>query len=88
MRIVSTVGLEVNADSEHHHSYLFSPNGTRAIRPVIESAPSKASVGGTLIATTDSPVTAWAMLRLGATTRKYTHTTDVTFHPYMDLFNT
>ena len=53
-------------------SYLFNPNGTRAIRPVIESAPSRVSVGGTLtaIATAKSPVTDWAMLRVGATTRK------------------
>lgn len=51
-------------------SYLFNANGTgRAIRPVIESAPDQVGVGGTLVATTDSPVTAWAMLRLGATTR-------------------
>lgn len=52
-------------------SYLFNPNGSRAIRPVIELAPPQVSVGGTLIATTESPVTAWAMLRLGATTRRF-----------------
>ena len=51
--------------------YLFNPDGTRAIRPVIESAPAQVSVGGTLTATTDSPVTAWALLRLGATTRGF-----------------
>lgn len=49
-------------------SYLFNANGSRAIRPVIETAPSQISVGGTLIATTNSLVTAWTMLRLGATT--------------------
>lgn len=49
-------------------AYLFSPNGSRALRPVIESAPEQVGVGGTLTATTDSPVTAWAMLRLGSTT--------------------
>lgn len=51
-------------------SYLFTPNGSRATRPVIESAPAQVSVGGTLTATTNAPVTAWAMLRLGATTRR------------------
>ena len=51
-------------------SYLFAPNGTRALRPVIASAPAHVRVGETLTATTTAPVTAWAMLRLGATTRR------------------
>ena len=51
-------------------SYLFNANGSRAVRPVIESvAPAQVSVGGVLTAVvTNSPVSAWAMLRLGATT--------------------
>ncbi|CAD6578199.1 MAG: hypothetical protein ASARMPREDX12_008672 [Alectoria sarmentosa] len=51
-------------------SYLFNANGSRAIRPVIETAPSQVSVGGTLIATTNSlvTVTSWAMVRISATT--------------------
>lgn len=51
--------------------YLFGTNGTRAVRPVIESATAQVSVGGVLTAVTDSPVNAWAMLRLGATTRRF-----------------
>ena len=73
-------------------SYLFNPNGSRAIRPVIESAPSQISVGGTLTATTDSPVTAWAMLRLGATTRRFLTNTDIlcmfNANPAADTVNT
>ena len=51
--------------------YLFDADGTRAIRPVIESAPAQVGVGESLSATTDSPVDSWALLRLGATTRMF-----------------
>ena len=51
--------------------YLFNADGTRATRPVIASADAQVAVGGTLTATTDVPVDAWAMLRLGATTRRF-----------------
>ncbi|KAK4696618.1 galactose oxidase, partial [Lecanoromycetidae sp. Uapishka_2] len=49
-------------------AYLFNADGSRATRPVITTAPDTASISGTLTATTDSPVTAWAMIRLGSTT--------------------
>ena len=50
-------------------AYLFDASGARAVRPVIESANTTVGVGGTLIATTDSAITSWALLRLDATTR-------------------
>ena len=51
-------------------AYLFTASGARAIRPVIESANATVGVGGTLVATTDSIITSWALLRLDATTRR------------------
>lgn len=51
--------------------YLFDEDGDRAVRPVIESADAVVAVGGNLTATTDSPVDAWALLRLGSTTRRF-----------------
>ena len=50
-------------------AYLFDATGARATRPVIVSANATVAVGGTLMATTDSAVTSWALLRLDATTR-------------------
>lgn len=49
-------------------SYLFNPDGSRATRPVITAAPAQAAISGTITASTNSPVTAWAMIRLGSTT--------------------
>lgn len=52
-------------------AYLFDATGTRAVRPIIESASAQVHVGGKLTAVTDSPVESFAMLRLGATTRRF-----------------
>ena len=52
-------------------AYLFNADGSRATRPVIINAPAQAAITtprSTLTATTDSPVTAWSMIRLGSTT--------------------
>ena len=52
-------------------AYLFDADGSRAVRPVIESASAEVAVGGTVTATTDVSISAWALLRLGATTRRF-----------------
>ena len=51
--------------------YLFNPDGSRAIRPVILNAPAQATISNpasTLVATTNVPVSAWSLIRLGSTT--------------------
>jgi galactose oxidase len=49
-------------------AYLFNTDGSRATRPVITNAPAQVAISGTLTATTNGPVTAWALVRLGSTT--------------------
>ena len=49
-------------------AYLFNLDGSRATRPVIVNAPGKVEVGGVITASTNIPVTAWSMIRLGSTT--------------------
>lgn len=49
-------------------AYLFNPDGSRATRPVITQAPAQVAISGTLTATTNVPVTAWSMIRLGSNT--------------------
>jgi len=48
--------------------YLFNLDGTPAKRPKIVSAPSTAPLGSTMSVTTNTPVTAFAILRLSAVT--------------------
>lgn len=48
--------------------YLINTDGSAATRPVIESAPSSGSYGGTLNVSTDSAVSSFALMRLGAAT--------------------
>ena len=48
--------------------YLFNLDGTPARRPKIVSAPSTAQLGSTMSVTTNTPVTAFAILRLSAAT--------------------
>lgn len=48
--------------------YLFNLDGSEAVRPVIASAPATLSYGGTASVTTDTPVSAFSLVRLGATT--------------------
>ena len=48
--------------------YLFNLDGTPAGRPNIVSAPSTAQLGSTMSVTTNTPVTAFAILRLSAAT--------------------
>jgi galactose oxidase len=45
--------------------YLFNPDGSPATRPVITSAPQSAMCGAALMVTTDSPVTAFSLIRAG-----------------------
>jgi YVTN family beta-propeller protein len=48
--------------------YLFNLDGSAAVRPVIASAPTTWSYGGTATVSTDTPVAAFSLVRLGATT--------------------
>ncbi|APW39703.1 hypothetical protein RD110_22940 [Rhodoferax koreense] len=48
--------------------YLFNADGSAATRPVISSAPTKLGYGGTAEVQTDSAVTGFALVRLGAVT--------------------
>jgi YVTN family beta-propeller protein len=48
--------------------YLFDSSGNPAVRPVITDAPTAVNYGSTVTVTTDSDVTAFSMVRFGATT--------------------
>jgi galactose oxidase len=48
--------------------YLLNPDGSAATRPSITSAPSSASLGGTISVTTNSPVVSFVLMRLSSTT--------------------
>ena len=51
--------------------YLFNADGSRAVRPVILNAPAQVKIStpaSTLVATTNVPVSAWSLIRLGSTT--------------------
>ncbi|MEJ8850278.1 PA14 domain-containing protein [Variovorax rhizosphaerae] len=48
--------------------YLFNADGTPATRPVLLSAPSRAVYGSTVTVSTDSPVTAFSLVRMSSTT--------------------
>lgn len=48
--------------------YLLNEDGTLAARPSITSAPSRAAYGSRVAVTTDVPVAAFALVRLGSTT--------------------
>ncbi|APW39155.1 hypothetical protein RD110_19660 [Rhodoferax koreense] len=48
--------------------YLFKSDGTPATRPVITNAPARTGYGQTMQVTTDSPVTAFALVRASSTT--------------------
>ena len=48
--------------------YLFNNDGSRATRPVINSATATVVPGATIVANTDSPITDWALVRLSSTT--------------------
>ena len=52
-------------------AYLFNPDGSRATRPVILSAPAQVAITtprSTLTATTDVPVSSWSLIRVSSTT--------------------
>jgi YVTN family beta-propeller protein len=48
--------------------YLFNADGSAATRPLLTNAPATVAYGSDVAVTTDSPVTAFAMVRLGAAT--------------------
>ncbi|KAL9126151.1 MAG: hypothetical protein Q9217_004762, partial [Psora testacea] len=48
--------------------YLFNGDGTRATRPVINSATAEVRTGGTITASTNTAVTSWSLVRLSSTT--------------------
>ncbi|KAF7870332.1 hypothetical protein EAF04_004078 [Stromatinia cepivora] len=58
-----------HADEQiYRPAYLFTSNGTAAIRPVIFSAISTVAVGGTVTITTDTAVTSFLITRYGSAT--------------------
>jgi len=70
-------GLCGNCATNHYDaqiyspSYLFNPDGSRAIRPVILQAPAQVAIttpASTLVATTNVPVKSWSLIRLSSTT--------------------
>ena len=48
--------------------YLRNPDGSAAVRPVIQSAPASVGYGQTMSVTTDSPIASFAMVRVSSTT--------------------
>ncbi len=48
--------------------YLFNADGSAAVRPVVVSAPASVNYGSVATVVTNSPVTQFSMVRLGATT--------------------
>ncbi len=48
--------------------YLFNPDGTPAVRPVITAAPAQAAHGTSMAVATAAPVTAISLVRMGSTT--------------------
>lgn len=48
--------------------YLFNNDGTRATRPVINSATATVTPGATIVANTNGGITDWSMMRLSSTT--------------------
>jgi YVTN family beta-propeller protein len=48
--------------------YLFNADGSPATRPVLTGAPAQVAYGNDIAVSTDSPVTAFSMVRIGATT--------------------
>lgn len=49
-------------------SYLFNPDGTLRIRPVIDSAPAHTTTGSAITVTTSSPTPTFALIRMSAVT--------------------
>lgn len=73
-RVVSAGGGLCACSGDHEDlqilspPYLFNADGSAATRPVILSAPTTVGYGTTMSVTTDSPITSFSMIRLGATT--------------------
>lgn len=73
-RVVSAGGGLCNCEGDHPDlqilspPYLFNPDGSAASRPVITEAPPQAGYGVEIEVATDTPVDAFAIVRLGATT--------------------
>ncbi len=73
-RVVSAGGGLCNCPGDHADMqilsppYLFNADGSAATRPVITGAPAQLSYGAKVNVTTDSTVTAFSLIRLGATT--------------------
>ena len=77
-RVASAGGGLCNCAGDHKTMeilsppYLFNADGSAATRPVVTAAPSALAYGSTVAVSTNSPITSFAMVRLGATT----HTVD------------
>ncbi len=73
-RVMSAGGGLCNCAADHPNlqlmspPYLFNDNGTPATRPVITAAPTQVGYGVNISVSTDSTVSAFAMVRLGANT--------------------
>jgi YVTN family beta-propeller protein len=73
-RVASAGGGLCNCAADHPDMqilsppYLFNPDGSAATRPVITTAPLTLSYGSTVNVATDSAVTSFALVRMGAAT--------------------
>jgi len=73
-RVVSAGGGLCNCAADHPNlqmlspPYLFNADGSAATRPVITTAPASVGYGVSVSVSTNAPVTAFALVRLGATT--------------------
>ena len=52
----------------YYPGYLFNGDGSRAARPVINSATGQVRPGGTITASTNTAVTSWSLVRVSSTT--------------------
>jgi hypothetical protein len=73
--LVAGGGLGPNATTANHPNleilsppYLFNNDGSLAVRPVLLSAPTSASHGGTISVTTSLPVSSFALVRMSSAT--------------------
>ncbi len=75
-RVVSAGGGLCGAGCAANHAdlqvltpnYLLKPDGTPAVRPVINAAPTSAGYGQSMAVTTDSAISSFAMVRVSSTT--------------------
>jgi YVTN family beta-propeller protein len=78
-RVISAGGGLCNCAADHADlqimspPYLFNADGSAATRPVIATAPATVGYGVNTTVTTNAPVTAFSLVRIGATTHTVNH---------------